>query len=68
MPFVSLTLAIFRRAELGFFGVFVVTFRQTPLLNEDETFVELFFKEFHVDSKAGDFDFRSLGLRDFLIS
>src|SRR3989338_8740179 len=33
MPFVRRTLAIFRIAEFGFFGVFVVTFVQTPLLN-----------------------------------
>ena len=30
-PFVSLTLAILRSAELGFFGLVVVTFVQTPL-------------------------------------
>ncbi len=32
-PFVRRTRAIFRIAELGFLGVFVVTFVQTPLLN-----------------------------------
>lgn len=32
MPVVSLTLAILRRAELGFLGVMVLTCRQTPLL------------------------------------
>ena len=31
-PFVSLTLAIFLNAELGFFGVVVLTTVQTPLL------------------------------------
>src|SRR5215211_6628164 len=30
MPFVSRTRAIFRRAEFGFFGVIVRTWRQTP--------------------------------------
>jgi hypothetical protein len=33
MPLESLTLAIFLNAEFGFFGVVVVTFMQTPLLN-----------------------------------
>jgi hypothetical protein len=32
IPFVSLTLATFRRAELGFLGVTVYTLVQTPLL------------------------------------
>ena len=31
MPFVNLTLATFRRAEFGFFGVVVYTLMQTPL-------------------------------------
>ena len=31
-PFVSLTLAIFLKAELGFLGVLVLTTVQTPLL------------------------------------
>jgi hypothetical protein len=31
IPFVSLTLATFRRAEFGFFGVVVYTLMQTPL-------------------------------------
>jgi hypothetical protein len=31
IPFVSLTLATFRRAELGFLGVTVYTLVQTPL-------------------------------------
>jgi hypothetical protein len=31
MPFVSLTLATFRSAEFGFFGVVVYTLMQTPL-------------------------------------
>jgi hypothetical protein len=30
LPLVSLTLAIFRRAEFGFFGVCVLTIRHTP--------------------------------------
>ncbi len=30
MPVVSLTLAILRKAELGFFGVIVLTCRHTP--------------------------------------
>lgn len=33
MPFESRTRAIFLKAEFGFFGVVVVTFKQTPRLN-----------------------------------
>ncbi len=33
MPFERRTRAIFRKAEFGFFGVVVVTFKQTPRLN-----------------------------------
>jgi hypothetical protein len=44
LPFVSLTLATFRMAEFGFFGVRVMTCTQTPLRKG-------------LPSKAGDFDF-----------
>jgi len=35
MPLVNLTLATFLKAEFGFLGVTVKTFKQTPLLNEE---------------------------------
>lgn len=44
MPFVRRTLAIFRRAELGFFGVVVETLTQTPRLKGEEKNTGLFFR------------------------
>src|SRR3989344_1590994 len=35
IPFVNLTRATFRKAEFGFFGVMVLTERQTPRLKGD---------------------------------
>lgn len=52
---VSLTRAIFRRAELGFFGVVVLTTVQTPLL----------WGQF---SRAGELDLYTTARRAFLIS
>src|SRR3989344_4348420 len=44
MPFVKRTLAIFRKAELGFLGVVVETFVQTPRLKGAGKKTGLFFK------------------------
>ncbi len=70
MPLDSRTLAIFRSAEFGFFGVVVVTFMHTPRLNG-----ELFGKKvrcrlsgLNTLSSAGDFDFAWLDDRPFLIN
>ena len=62
MPFDSLTLAILRKAELGFFGVVVVTFKQTPRLKEAPTIVVDFLrcKLSRVTFKAGDFGFLAI--------
>lgn len=59
IPLESLTLAIFRRAEFGFLGVFVVTLVQTPRLKElplGKAFLRLLIVLKTV-SKAGVFDF-----------
>lgn len=58
MPFDSLTRAIFLKAELGFFGVVVVTFKQTPRLNGAPLANSVLFlcKVSSVDCKAGDLD------------
>jgi len=53
MPFVSLTLATFLKAELGFLGVTVNTFVQTPLLKGDEYTIGLFFKTLKPKVRAG---------------
>jgi len=44
MPLVNLTLATFLKAEFGFLGVVVKTFRQTPLLKGEEKSWGRFFK------------------------
>jgi hypothetical protein len=44
MPFVSRTRATFLRAELGFFGVVVKTFKQTPRLKGEEDDMGRFFR------------------------
>ena len=41
------TLAIFLRAELGFFGVAVLTAVHTPLFCGADVFVARFLREFH---------------------
>lgn len=62
MPFDSLTLAILRKAELGFFGVVVVTLRQTPRLKDEPTIVTDFLrcKLSSVTLRAGDFGFLAI--------
>jgi hypothetical protein len=54
---VNLTLAILRKAELGFLGVVVATFTHTPLLKGELLLTGLFFKELKEKVKAGDFGF-----------
>jgi hypothetical protein len=66
-PLDSLTLAILRKAEFGFFGVVVVTFVQTPLRNGfpfGETNLNL-DNELYLDCKAGEFDFTAFGFLGF---
>ena len=53
MPLVNLTLATFLKAEFGFLGVTVKTFKQTPLLNGEEDFFGRFFKTLKLKDKAG---------------
>lgn len=67
-PLVNLTLAYFRNAELGFFGVIVPTRVQTPRFSGEATVVTFFSRVFKFTSKAGDLDFLILLFRDFLIS
>jgi hypothetical protein len=57
MPLVSLTLAILRKAEFGFFGVVVATFKQTPRLKGLVVSTGLFFMVLKTFWKAGDFVF-----------
>ncbi|EKD46521.1 MAG: hypothetical protein ACD_67C00203G0004 [uncultured bacterium] len=65
IPFVSRTLAIFRRAELGFFGVVVLTLIQTPRLKGFTVFFGLFCKVLKVIVIAGDFVFFTADVRLF---
>jgi hypothetical protein len=70
MPFVSRTRAIFRNAELGFFGVIVRTWRHTPRfcglpLRPD---LDLLFRELYESRRAGVRDLTRSGFRGFLIS
>jgi len=53
MPLVKRTLATFLKAEFGFFGVTVKTFRQTPLLKGEKEAFGLFFNMLKVKPKAG---------------
>ena len=53
MPLVNLTRATFLKAEFGFFGVEVNTFKQTPLLNGEEYFFGRFFKTLKPKAKDG---------------
>lgn len=68
MPFVNRTRAIFRMAEFGFLGVFVVTLMQTPLLNGDGKKRGRFFIVLKLRVRAMDFDFRVKLERFFRIS
>jgi hypothetical protein len=54
-PLVKRTLATLRSAELGFFGVRVITCTQTP-------------RRWGQSVRAGDFDFTAIFLRPFLTS
>jgi len=53
MPLVKRTLATFRKAEFGFFGVTVVTFMQTPLLKGEGNLEGLFFITLKPRQSAG---------------
>ena len=53
MPLVSLTLATFLKAELGFLGVVVKTFKQTPLLKGELQSLGRFFKTLKPKLRAG---------------
>jgi hypothetical protein len=55
---VSRTRAIFRIAELGFFGVLVVTFVQTPRLNGDGKNTGRFLSVLNERRRATAFGFR----------
>src|SRR3954454_12775540 len=55
LPLESRTRATFRKAEFGFFGVIVLTWRQTPRLNGQ-------------DSSTGDFVLYNTGRRGFRTS
>ena len=68
MPLVNLTLAIFLKAELGFFGVVVLTCMQTPLLKGEGCTIGLFFTELNAKAKAGDFVFARATFLGFLKS
>ncbi len=57
-PLDKRTQSTLRRAELGFLGVFVVTFVQTPRLNGEGKNFGRFFKVLKVRIKATDLDFR----------
>lgn len=54
MPLVSFTLATFLKAELGFLGVVVKTFKQIPLLKGEKYSFGLFFLTLKPNVKAGD--------------
>jgi len=68
MPFERRTRAILRMAELGFFGVFVVTLMQTPRLNGAGKKLGRFSIELKVRVKATDFDFLLKLTRLFFVS
>jgi len=57
MPLVKRTLAILRKAEFGFLGVVVVTFKQTPRLKGEGYAEGLFFNKSKPRHSAGDFGF-----------
>lgn len=70
IPLESRIRVIFRRAEFGFFGVEVVTFKQTPFLNGDPFFVGISrdLRELYRDCIAADLLFFFALFRGFLIS
>lgn len=57
MPFVRRTRAIFLMAELGFFGVFVVTFVHTPRLKGEANKTGWFLSTLKERRKATDVGF-----------
>jgi hypothetical protein len=65
---VNLTRATFLKAEFGFFGVTVKTFKQTPLLNGEGNFFGRFFKTLNPNAKAGLFAGYLIFFLPFLIS
>lgn len=70
MPLDNLTLAIFLKAEFGFFGVVVVTLTQTPRLNPEplgNSFLER-LKVFWTERNAGVFGLLLRLKRFFLIN
>ena len=68
-PLVSRTLAIFRRAELGFLGVIVLTLTHTPRrCGHPGPHLVLFFKEFWTQCKAGALVVFLTGFLPFLTS
>lgn len=68
MPLVSLILATFLKAELGFLGVVVKTFKQTPLLKGEEKPLGLFFKALKPKARAGVLSFPLPFFLPFLIN
>jgi hypothetical protein len=68
MPLVNLTRATFLRAEFGFLGVVVNTFKQTPLLNGEKLFIGRFFLTLKPRLKAGPLVFDFKALRGLLIN
>jgi len=65
---VSLILAIFRRAEFGFFGVVVLTSVQTPRLKGEGKETGRFFLVLKAKESAGALDLARAFLRGFLIN
>jgi len=64
---VKRTLAIFRRAELGFFGVMVRTWMQTPRrCGQPGPHFVLLVREFWTQCMAGALVFLRTGFRPFL--
>jgi len=68
MPLVSRTRAILRKAEFGFFGVMVLTYKQTPRLKGEGHFFGLFFSKLKLRQRAGTFGFFFVFLLGFLIN
>ena len=66
--FDNLTLATFLKAELGFFGVMVLTTVQTPRFNGLLSLVYFLFNELKLILRATDFDFLILFFLFLLIS
>jgi hypothetical protein len=67
-PFVRRTRATLRRAELGFLGVVVKTFVQTPRLKGEEPFTGLFLTELKYSPRAGVVPFLAFLLRPCFMS